>query len=157
MVQSVSQSSRAEPARDAHWAAPEHLVVETFSAIRGLYLGTKISRQRALDALDTMVASRIELLGTAVLLPRMWQLRNNVTGYYAAYVAAAETYGCPVVTADAQLARADDLRCGVRFGATKQLNVRLHPLRRSRARLDGVLRGRIWSPGRCTTRSGPVP
>lgn len=111
----VGQSSRAELARDAHWAAPEHLVVETFSAIRGLYLGRKISRQRALDALDTMVAASIEMLGTTALLPRMWQLRDNVTGYDAAYVAAAETHGCPLVTADARLARAGDLRCEVRL------------------------------------------
>ena len=111
----VGQSSRAELGRDAHWAAPEHLVVETFSAIRGLYLGRKISGQRALDALDAIMASSIELLGTTALLPRMWQLRDNVTGYVAAYVAAAETHGCPLVTADARVARAGDLRCEVRL------------------------------------------
>lgn len=111
----VGQTGRAELARDAHWVAPEHLVVETFSAIRGQYLGSKISGQRALDALDTLVASSIELLGTTALLPRMWQLRGNVTGYDAAYVAAAETHGCPLVTADARLARAGDLRCEVRL------------------------------------------
>ncbi len=90
-------------------------MVETFSAIRGLYLGSKISRQRALDALDTMVVSSVELLGTTALLPRMWQLRDNITGYDAAYVAAAETYSCPLVTADVRLARAGDLRCEVRL------------------------------------------
>lgn len=111
----VGRASRAELTRDAHWAAPEHLVVETFSAIRGLYLGGKISRRRALDGLDTIVASSIELLGTTALLPRMWQFRDNVAGYDAAYVAAAETHGCPLVTADARLACAGDLRCEVRL------------------------------------------
>lgn len=112
---SVGQAGQAQLARDAHWAAPEHLVVETFSAIRGLYLGGKISRQRALDALDTMMASTIDSLGTAALVPRMWQLRDNLSGYDAAYVAAAETYGCPLVTADVRLARSGDLRCEVRL------------------------------------------
>lgn len=111
----VGRASRTELARDAHWAAPEHVVVETFSAIRGLYLGGRISRRRAVDGLDTLVASRIELVGTTALLPRMWQLRDNVTGYDAAYVAAAEAHGCPLVTADARLARAGDLRCEVRL------------------------------------------
>lgn len=111
----VGQASRTELAKDTHWAAPEHLVVETFSAIRGLYLGSKISRQRALDALDAVVVSSIELLGTTALLPRMWQLRDNITGYDAAYVAAAEAYSCPLVTADARLARTGELRCEVRL------------------------------------------
>lgn len=111
----VGQSARAELARDAHWAAPEHVVVETFSAIRGRHLGNKISRQRALDALDGLATSTIDRLTTTALLPRMWQLRDNVTGYDAAYVAAAETSGCPLVTADARLARTGDLRCEVRL------------------------------------------
>ncbi|MDT0309038.1 hypothetical protein RM780_19030 [Streptomyces sp. DSM 44917] len=47
------------------------------------------------------------------LLPRMWQLRGNVSGYDAAYVAAAEAHGCPLVTADARPARAVGVRCAV--------------------------------------------
>lgn len=111
----IGQTCRAELIRDAHWAAPEHLVVETFSALRGRYLGSKISGQRAVDALDALAAASIELLGTTALLPRMWQLRDNVTGYDAAYVVAAEAHGCPLVTADARLARTGDLRCEVRL------------------------------------------
>ncbi|WP_026818187.1 type II toxin-antitoxin system VapC family toxin [Arthrobacter castelli] len=112
---SVGQRARAELARDTHWAAPEHLVVETFSAIRGRHLGNRISRQRALDALDALADSTIDLLATTALLPRMWQLRDNVTGYDSAYIAAAETYGCPLVTADARLARSSGLRCEIRL------------------------------------------
>ncbi len=111
----VGQRSRAELARDAHWAAPEHLVVETFSVVRGRHLGGKVSRQRALDALDALATSTIELLSTTPLLPRMWQLRDTVSGYAAAYVAAAETNGCPLVTSDARLAHTGDLRCEVRL------------------------------------------
>ena len=39
----VGTRARAELVRDAHWAAPEHLVVEVFSAVRGRWLGQKIS------------------------------------------------------------------------------------------------------------------
>lgn len=111
----VGQTSRAELARDAHWAAPEHLVIETFSAVWGRHLGNKISKQRAEDALDALASSTIELLSTIPLLPRMWHLRENVTGYDAAYVVAAETYDCPLLTADARLTRVAGLRCEIRL------------------------------------------
>jgi Predicted nucleic acid-binding protein, contains PIN domain len=112
----VGQTSRAELARDVHWAAPEHVVVETFSAVRGRCLGGKISQQRAKDALDALAVSTIELLSIKPLLSRMWQLRENVSGYDAAYVAAAEFSGCPLVTADVRLTRTNGLRCEVRLG-----------------------------------------
>jgi predicted nucleic acid-binding protein len=41
-----------------------------------------------------------------LLLPRMWQLRANLTGYAAAYVALAETLEVPLLTCDAKLAAA---------------------------------------------------
>lgn len=112
----VGQVARSELADDVHWAAPEHLIVEVFSAIRGRVLGGKLERGRARDALDGLADSAIELLSTAALLPRMWQLRNNVSGYDAAYVAAAEACGCVLITADARLACATGLQCEIRLG-----------------------------------------
>ncbi len=111
----VGARSRAELARDAHWAAPEHLVVEVFSAVRGRWLGHKISAKRAEDALSAMGNTAIDLLTAAPLLNRMWELRSNVSGYDAAYLVVAETFGCALVTADARLARVPDLRCEVRL------------------------------------------
>ena len=111
----VGQICRAELARDVHWAAPEHLMVETFSAIRGRYLGSRISESRCLDALDALASATVELMRTVLLLPRMWELRANVSGYDAAYVAAAETLDCPLITSDVRLARVTGLRCAVRL------------------------------------------
>lgn len=48
------------------------------------------------------------------LLPRVWQLRHNVTAYDAAYVALAELLDCPLATCDRRLSRANGLRCEVR-------------------------------------------
>jgi predicted nucleic acid-binding protein len=110
----IGQASRNGLARDAHWAAPEHLIVETFSAVRGRRLGKKISAARAQDALDALACFTVEWLSTTTLIPRMWQLRANLTGYDAAYVAAAEALGCPLLTADARLARASGPRCEIR-------------------------------------------
>jgi len=111
----VGASSRAELARDAHWAAPEHLVVEVFSAVRGRRLGHKISQTRAEDALSAIVTTTIDLVAAAPLLTRMWELRSNVSGYDAAYLALAETFGCPLITADARLDKIPELRCEIRL------------------------------------------
>lgn len=110
----VGTAGRAELARDAHWAGPEHLVVEVFSAVRGRWLGHKISEQRADEALAALAATSIDLMATTPLLDRMWELRSNVSGYDAAYIATAETLACTLVTADARLSRTPDLRCEIR-------------------------------------------
>ncbi len=111
----IGARSRDELGRDPHWVAPEHLMVEAFSAIRGRYLGKRISERRAVDALEAMATMSIDLLGTTPLLSRMWQLRDNLTGYDAAYVAVAELYDCPLVTADRRLRQAPELSCEIRL------------------------------------------
>ncbi len=109
----VGTRARTELARDAHWAAPEHLVVEVFAAVRGRWLGQKISQKRAEDALSAVATTTVDLIPAASLLTRMWELRSSVSGYDAANVAVAETFGCALVTADTRLARVPDLRCEV--------------------------------------------
>jgi predicted nucleic acid-binding protein len=47
------------------------------------------------------------------LVPRYWALRDNLTVYDAAYVALAEAFDAPLLTADARLARAPGPRCTV--------------------------------------------
>jgi len=39
-----------------------------------------------------------------VLLPRIWELRHNMTAYDTAYVALAEAIGAPLLTRDESLA-----------------------------------------------------
>jgi predicted nucleic acid-binding protein len=51
--------------------------------------------------------------GTFARLNRVWELRDNLTAYDAAYVALAEAIDCPLVTADARISRAPGLRCVV--------------------------------------------
>ncbi len=109
----VGARARAELSNDPHWAAPEHLVVEVYSAIRGRWLGHTISDQRAEGALAAVAAATIDLIQTTALLPRMWELRSNITGYDAAYIAAAEAHDCPLVTADRRLAGAPGIGCTV--------------------------------------------
>jgi predicted nucleic acid-binding protein len=49
----------------------------------------------------------------SALLDRIWELRDNVTAYDAAYVAPTEAIECPLLTADVRLSRASGLRCAV--------------------------------------------
>lgn len=111
----IGDRCRAELDRDPHWTAPAHLIVEVFSSIRGRFLGNKLSEQRALDALDAIASATIDVIDTGPLLARMWELRRNLSGYDAAYVAAAEIHGGTLITSDRRLARAPGIRCEVRL------------------------------------------
>lgn len=106
--------ARANLTDDVHWAGPEHLRVEVFSAIRGRVLGTQLSASRATEALEALRSSAIETVPSSILLTRMWQLRNNISGYDAGYIAAAEVRQCPLITADARLAYATGPQCEIR-------------------------------------------
>ncbi|MFF5635570.1 type II toxin-antitoxin system VapC family toxin [Streptomyces sp. NPDC012825] len=109
----IGDRCRAALAADARWIAPEHWMVEVLSVIRGNLLGGKISKEHAEDAVAALGRLEPVVPLSRVLLPRMWELRGNLTAYDAAYVAAAEAYGCALVTADGRLARASGIRCPV--------------------------------------------
>lgn len=47
------------------------------------------------------------------LLRRIWELRDNITAYDAAYVALAETLDAPLITLDAKLSQAPGIRAAV--------------------------------------------
>ncbi|MEH0928432.1 type II toxin-antitoxin system VapC family toxin [Micromonospora sp. CPCC 205558] len=111
----VGDAARAELTADPHWAAPGHLLVEVMSAIRGKVLGGKLGPARAQEAVDTLPSLVIDEVEISGLLDRMWQLRSNVTAYDAAYVAAAESMSCPLVTGDGRLAKASGVRCEIRL------------------------------------------
>lgn len=98
---------------DNRWIMPEHWTVEVLSVIRGHLLGGKIGANQADDAVDAVAEIEPEVLPTRLLVARIWSLRGNLTTYDAAYVAAAEKYGCPLLTADGKLARASGIKCAV--------------------------------------------
>lgn len=100
-----SEALRAEIAdEDLH--APSLLDFEVVSALRGLTLGGHITATRARDALVDFDALTIERWSSAAPLRlRAFTLRDNLSGYDAAYVALAEALQCPVLTRDARLAR----------------------------------------------------
>lgn len=93
--------------------APSLIGVEVAAALRGLVLGGHAPPERAALALADLTASDITLHDPTPLLPRVWELRANLTAYDAIYVALAEVLDATLVTTDARLAKAPGLRAGV--------------------------------------------
>ncbi len=86
--------------------APELLDLEVTQVLRRYERSGELSPERAEQALEDLADLRIERYPHAPLLPRVWELRANLTAYDAAYVALAEVIPAPVLTCDARLARA---------------------------------------------------
>src|SRR5512135_2970648 len=72
--------------------APTHLVIEVVSALRDLVMTSTLDGSTGRRALTHLVALPVEL--TSPLVPRIWELRPNLTPYDAAYVELAEARGC---------------------------------------------------------------
>lgn len=100
-------------AADPGWAAPAHLFVEVLSVLRRKARTGAVSPERAADVLAALTEIAVEEIPMSDLLERVWELRANVSAYDAAYVAAAELLGCPLVTGDGRLAKAPGVRCTV--------------------------------------------
>jgi len=94
--------------------APELIDIEIASAWRRQLLADRLTPNRIEPALSMLAT--IDLIRTphAPLMRRVWELRENVTPYDAAYVALAEALAAPLVTADARLAAAPGVRCEFR-------------------------------------------
>lgn len=95
-------------ARDADVHLPHLAIVETTSVLRGWVLGGHLSAERAATALTDLAAFPGQRWPAEPLLPRVWQLRSNMSAYDATYVALAEALAATLVTTDARLARAVD-------------------------------------------------
>jgi predicted nucleic acid-binding protein len=104
---------RAALRADSQWLVPEPWLVEVLSVIRGTLLGGKITPDHAADAAAAAAAMDPVVVRTRLLAGRIWELRNNLSTYDAAYVAAAEQYQCALVTTDLRLARASGVQCAV--------------------------------------------
>ncbi|TNC28615.1 type II toxin-antitoxin system VapC family toxin [Amycolatopsis alkalitolerans] len=112
-VDERGHNARAVLSRDPEWAAPEHWKAEVFSVLRGLTLGGKIKQALAARAVGRLPRLGIEHVPLDGLLPRMWQLRQAIGGYDAAYVALAEARDLTLTTSDKRLARAATAFCRV--------------------------------------------
>lgn len=99
-------------ARDA--AVPSLADIEVVSVLRKRWLAGDLTVERFADAVEALVNLALARHSMVPLLPRIYELRANVTPYDAAYVALAESLGCPLVTNDRALAGAPGPQCEIR-------------------------------------------
>jgi predicted nucleic acid-binding protein len=99
--------------RGERLAAPELIDLELASVLRRAQASGDIDERRAVLALTDLAALPLDRAPHLPLLARVWELRENVTAYDAAYVALAEVLRATLVTADARLSRAPGIRCPV--------------------------------------------
>jgi predicted nucleic acid-binding protein len=86
--------------------APELLDLEVAQVLRRLMREGALSASRAEHAIQDLLDMRITRYPHSFLLPRIWQLRHNLSAYDAAYVVLAEKLGATLLTRDAKLASA---------------------------------------------------
>jgi predicted nucleic acid-binding protein len=86
--------------------APHLLDLEVAQVLRRLARENVISGQRANQAFDDLLDLRVARYSHFILLPRVWQLRQNLSAYDAAYIALAEKLDAPVISRDTGLSSA---------------------------------------------------
>jgi predicted nucleic acid-binding protein len=99
--------------RGEELAAPELVDLEVASALRRQLAAGAMDANRAEQALSDLADLPFQRASHKPLLPRCWELRDNLTIYDAAYVALAELVGGTLVTADRRLARATGPTCAI--------------------------------------------
>lgn len=98
--------------------APALLDVEVLSVFRRAVLRGVLAEARAAEAVEDLTTWPVERISHAPLLRKAWAHRHNLSAYDSVYVAAADLYNIPLLTADGPLANAPKL------GITVQ-NIRL--------------------------------
>src|SRR5216683_17358 len=86
--------------------APHLLDVEVAQVVRRYAAIGEIDHERGRAALADLADFPVHRYPHDFLLPRIWELRNNLTAYDAVYVALAEALDAPLLTRDQRLAAA---------------------------------------------------
>lgn len=114
----VADTPRAESVRQLlsghdEVGAPHLIDAEVFSVIQTHARRGWLDRTAASQAVEDLVTWPATRWSHRPLLSRAWELRFNVRGYDALYVALAEALDAPLLTLDVRLAGATGPRCPV--------------------------------------------
>jgi predicted nucleic acid-binding protein len=85
--------------------APHLIDLEIAQVIRRYASAGEITSERGTQAIEDFTDLRITRYPHDILLPRIWDLRTNMTAYDAAYVVLAEILDSPLLTRDSKLSR----------------------------------------------------
>ena len=110
----MDQDERAEAVRIM--LAPTDLIaphIVDLEVMQGLRRHDRRGPHDAVRALRQFRLLEIRRFDHEPLLPRIWELRHNLTAYDAAYVALAEVIEAPLFTSDRRIANAPGHRVEV--------------------------------------------
>ena len=99
------------------FVAPELIDLEVAQALRRLARSRVITGERAASALNDLAHIPLVRAPHLPLVDRVWEHRNNLSAYDAAYVALAEELETTLLTGDRRLASAPGIRCEVELVA----------------------------------------
>jgi predicted nucleic acid-binding protein len=102
-----------ERLRGERLVAPELVDLEVASVLRHASREGRLDERRARQALEDLAAIPLGRASHRPLLVRIWELRENLTAYDAAYVAVAEALEVALLTADERLRRTPGTRCEI--------------------------------------------
>jgi len=86
--------------------APHLLDLEVAQVLRRFARKGEIEPRRARQALEDLLALPLERYSHDLLVPRIWELRENLTAYDASYVALAEILEATLLTRDDRIRKA---------------------------------------------------
>ena len=86
--------------------APHLLDLEVAQVLRRFTISGTMRADQGLSALEYLRDFRITRYAHTIFLPRIWELRANMTAYDAAFVALAESLGATLLTRDRKLSKA---------------------------------------------------
>jgi predicted nucleic acid-binding protein len=120
---SVIVAALLDSGPDGQWAgsrltdvdlhAPSLMHYESANVIRRLELAGTVGSDQAALAYADLLALNVTVWPYEVLGERVWQLRQILTSYDAAYVALAETLSATLITLDRRIARNPAVECAV--------------------------------------------
>ncbi len=97
----------------SEFAGPEHLGIEVLSVLRRLHQATQQAAPSLVTARHTLAQLNIRRVALDQIHERVWELRESLTAYDAAYAAAAEHLHVPLMTSDHALIRHPGVRCTI--------------------------------------------
>lgn len=108
---SMGEWAETQLANATDLAAPAILGAEVTNVLRRSEAAHLIESSQANLAFADLKRLRVLSVGFELIADRMWELRHNLTGYDASYVATAELLGATLATLDTRLISAPEAIC----------------------------------------------